>query len=73
VAASLGFTDFIDLPYRQYQASVPCQHCGRARDSQRAKFDGLSPDDKTVERLGSMQSKSNARDDILFTCRKPMP
>ncbi len=74
-AASLGFTDFIDLPYApiirlRFLASIAVeQGTPNVRN-----LDGLSPDDKTVERLEfNAKQDPNARDDILFTCRKPMP
>ncbi len=74
-AASLGFTDFIDLPYApiirlRFLASIAVeQGTPNVRN-----FDGFSPDDKTVERLEfNAKQDPNARDDILFTCRKPMP
>lgn len=73
-AASLGFTEFVDLPYApiiklRFLASISIEQ----GSPDVIKEVELSADDKrTIERLElNAKQDPDARDDILFTCRKP--
>ncbi len=75
-AASLGFTDFVDLPYAPIiKLRFLASNAVKQGTPDHLKSDELSSDDqRTIAKLElDAKQDPNARDDILFTCHKPKP